>query len=1129
MSTIFISHSSADNALAIELFDWLKSQGYRSVFLDLDPNDGIEAGKRWEKVLYRELVSCSVVLALVTEDWSTSQWCFTEITHARSGGKPILGLTTSRNVQPAILADTQLIDYSLGNRTEAYQRLAEALRRAIDPQGMGHWNSTRPLFPGLLIFDEKDAPIFFGRRRLGRAIYQKLREIQSKPPESERLLLVFGPSGSGKSSVVRAGTLPHIRADRDTWITLGPFRPTEGWPEPLRQSMNVLIGSDERAIVAKLGEIADQLRDESKTPKASILLIIDQLEEALDAQDGIESEFWLALSRLLALNNTPFMAMATLRSDFMGDFQKRSGRHAVRFASFPMEPMSPQDIREVVTGPCRVAGIDIEPSLVDVLVEDIGDEQALPLLSLALNRLWLRYEDKQGDFTVSNYRDSLKGMQGLINREAESILAGNGLQAALVLDAFLNLIRLAREGVFVRHPVDWEELEPEAKKILKPFIDAHLLVSDVVDGEKSEGTESKHIDLAHEILLSGWERLYKCLASIENRDFLLWREELRHKVSRWSQAKRRNIPLTLLEGAELKEAKKWLHSKRLALTKQEAAYIQAGIDANKISRAKLAVAAGVLMTVGVGGWEWTQTDLYQIIKIESTFPEAMRSSIASHEDSEELIQSTFPQLVDFGHADLAIIAADKIDDAVTMADALKNIAQALIEAGQTQQALAVADKIDFAREKADALKDIAQVLVKAGQTQQALAVADKIDDAWRKADALKDIAQVLVKAGQTQQAVQTLARALAVADKIDFAWGKADALKNIAQALIEAGQTQQALTVADKIDDAVTKADALKDIAPVLVKAGQTQQAVQTLARALAVADKIDIAWRKADALKDIAQMLVKAGQTQQAVQTLARALAVADKIDDAETKTDALKDIALALIEAGQTQQALAVADKIDDTETKADALKDIALALIEAGQTQQALAVADKIDDAVAKADALKDIAQVLVKAGQTQQAVQTLARALAVADKIDFAWEKADTLKNIAQALIEAGQTQQALAVADKIDDAEKKVDTLNEMAIALAHKRMIGPASLVLSEAIQIIENYIPAEIEKSKAYGNIATTYARLTQYHTARVTAEKAKFANDTLNGYMDILKYYAIEQNPKLAEKLAKHEEDKS
>ena len=1020
MSTIFISHSSADNALAVGLLDWLKTQGYRSVFLDLDLEEGIEAGERWEKVLYRELVSCSVVLALVTENWLASKWCFAEATHARSGGKTILGLTASRGVQLAILADTQSIDYSPDNRTDAYQRLAEALRRAIDPQGLGRWDPTRPLFPGLRFFDEQDAPIFFGRRRLGRAIYQKLRELQAKPPGSERLLLVFGPSGSGKSSVVRAGTLPHIHANPDAWITLGPFRPTEGWPEPLRQSMDVLAGSDEQAVAARLREIADQLRGEAKAPRATILLIIDQLEEALDAKDSAESAFWLSLSRLLAPGDTPFMAIATLRSDFMGDFQKRSARNAARFGSFPIEPMSPEDLREVIVWPCRVAGIAIEPGLVDALVEDAGDEQALPLLALALNRLWLRYEAKQGGFTVTDYRDGLGGMRGLIDREAESTLAGKGLREAAVLDAFLNLTRQVREGVLARNPANWDALEPEARKSLEPFIGARLLVRYSVEDEKFGAPGAKGaivIDLVHENLLSGWTRFHDWLVRPEIRDFLAWREELRHKVIRWAQAEKRQG--LSLQGPELKEAKKWLNAKRLALTRQEAAYIQAGIDANKISRVKLGVAASVLAAVAGGWWGWTRTDVYQIRAIESAFPETLRFAMSS--DNYGSVDP-FTLLTDLGHTELAITAADKMDNE---------------------------------RQKAFALRDIAGRLAEAGQAQQALAAADKIDDARGKAFALRDIAGRLAEAGQTQQAVQVFKQALAAADKIDDAGWKADTLRDIAQALAKAGQAQQALAAADKIDGARGKAVALRDIAQALAKAGQTQQAVQVF-------------------------------------------------------------------------KHALAAADKIDDAQGKAVILQRIAQALAKAGQTQQALAAADKIDDAGGKALALQGIAQALMEAGQAQQAVQVFKQALAAAAKIDDAQGKAFALQYIAQALVEAGQTQQALAAADKIDDAVGKAGTLQGIAQALADKGMMKQANPVLDKAVRITEN-ISGERWKSQIYGNIAATYAQLTQYHPARVTAERAKLAGDTLNGYMAILKYYAIEQHPELAEKLAKlQKEDK-
>lgn len=1095
VSTIFISHSSADNALATELFDWLKSQRYHSIFLDLDPDEGIEAGERWENVLYRELMSCSVVLALITENWSASKWCFAEATHARSSGKTILGLTVSRDIQPAILTDTQSIDYSPDNRAEAYLRLAVALRRAIDPQGLGRWDPSRPLFPGLLFFDERDAPIFFGRRHLGRAIYQKLRELQAKPPGSERLLLVFGPSGSGKSSVVRAGTLSHIHANPEAWITLGPFRPSEGWPEPLRQNLAVLAGPDEVASSAKIRRIADQLRREANAPKGTILLVIDQFEEALDAKDDTRS-FWLPLSRLLTPDDTPFMALATLRSDFMGDFQNRSAQNALRFASFPIEPMSPEDFREVITGPCRVAGIPIEPGLVDALAGDAGGEQALPLLALALNRLWLRYESKQGGFTVTDYQDGLGGLRGLIDREAEITLAGKGLREASVLNAFLSLTRLVREGILARQPAAWDRLEPEAQKSLEPFIEARLLVLYSAEHEKFGVLDTKNavvVDLVHETLLTGWKRLHDWLEKPENRDFLSWRDELRHKVIRWTKIE--ESKRFLLEGPELKDAKKWLNVKRLALDAQEAAYIQAGIEANKTSKIKFAVVGAVLLALGCGWWGWTRTGIYQIRAIENAFPEIMRS-IADSSGKIPADVDPLIELAGLGRSDLAMLTTEKIYDARTRtfafqriaemlakvaqnqqaaqtferalaeaekiqekswkANAIADIIKAMAKAGQTQQALAVADRIDDDRTKAEALQDIAEALAAAGQTQQALAVADRIDDDHTKAYVLQVIADMLTKADRSQQAAQVLFQVRAAADKIKDPYQKDKRLREIVAALTKVGQTQEALATAEKIDDAETKAEALEEMAETLTETGLFHEA-------LAAAERIGEPVLAAETLIKIADALITVGQNQQAVQILNQSLAASDKIiSDEMRKVYALADITEALAAAGQIQQALATADKIDYkfyVGDKVDVLEDIFAVLKTADHIKQALAAVDRINDDRTKAEALRALAQALAAAGQTQQA-------LALADRIDDDRTKAEALRGIAEALAAAGETQQALAIVDKVGTAEIKAKALQVIAGALTQTGQNEQAVQILIQTLAIADTIDEA---KTKAY------------------------------------------------------------
>ena len=99
MSTIFISHSSKDNAAAAEMTAWLESIGHTSLFLDFDPEAGIQAGSDWEQTLYQKLRQYQAVIALLTEDWLESKWCFAELALARANGKAI-SLSRSKTAKP---------------------------------------------------------------------------------------------------------------------------------------------------------------------------------------------------------------------------------------------------------------------------------------------------------------------------------------------------------------------------------------------------------------------------------------------------------------------------------------------------------------------------------------------------------------------------------------------------------------------------------------------------------------------------------------------------------------------------------------------------------------------------------------------------------------------------------------------------------------------------------------------------------------------------------------------------------------------------------------------------------------------------------------------------------------------
>jgi len=217
----------------------LRAEGHRSVFLDFDPEDGIPAGRDWEQELYRRLRACQAVIVLCSEHSMASHWCFAEITHAKALGKQVFPVKVAPCTIDPVLTSSQILDLT-ADREEAYRRLWAGLRAAgLDPADAFDWDGSRPPYPGLLAFQEEDAGIYFGREGEIHDGLQKLRRLQRFG--DARMLLVLGSSGSGKSSLVRAGLLPRLRRSAEGWIVLDPFRPGE---DPFRE----LAGSLSRAL-----------------------------------------------------------------------------------------------------------------------------------------------------------------------------------------------------------------------------------------------------------------------------------------------------------------------------------------------------------------------------------------------------------------------------------------------------------------------------------------------------------------------------------------------------------------------------------------------------------------------------------------------------------------------------------------------------------------------------------------------------------------------------------------------------------------------------------------------------------------------------------------------------------------
>ena len=554
MSQVFISHSSRDNAIAQEIGARLRSQGHRELFLDFDPEQGIPAGRDWEREIYRQLRSCRAVLVLCSQYSMSSNWCFAEIAFAKSLGKIVFPI----RVQPCwcgqnpctcinqILTSQQIVDLTV-DREIAFQRIWRGLREAgLDPADMFEWDGDRAPYPGLNAFQEKDCAVFFGRDKDIRDGLDALNRLQRLG--AAKALIVLGSSGSGKSSLVRAGLLPRLQRSSDRWIVLPPLRPqgapvrelaiafatafkeagsTRDWKELRHNLQQAVAASPPNAEV--LLDLVTELLVESGKREASILITIDQTEELL-AGDHESKTFLDFLSAALDQPHSRIVAVFTLRSDFLGSFQQTMFAQSLEFADLRVGPMPPDQLIEVIEGPARVAGLELEPALVQSLIRDADTEDSLPLLAFTLRELYER-GGADGRLEIREYRE-LGGLEGSLARVAESVFSENPDSEELETElrtTFLAMVRLNDDGQYSRRPANWNELPTRVHPLLKSFIDARLLVARDVAGERI-------VEVAHEALFRAWDRLKGWLE--ENRADLFRRELLHRAVKDWADTRR---------------------------------------------------------------------------------------------------------------------------------------------------------------------------------------------------------------------------------------------------------------------------------------------------------------------------------------------------------------------------------------------------------------------------------------------------------------------------------------------------------------------------------------------------------------------------------------------------------------
>jgi TIR domain/Protein of unknown function (DUF3040) len=517
MADIFISHSGGDNEVAAAIGERIRrDRPSWSLFYD---KDNIRAGQRWQERLREELTSCRVVLALLSRNWLGSPWCFTEAVTATFRGKDVVGIETEDltgdDLQraPPILHERQRVRLRDGD-DRAWQEILEALDRSgLDPND---WFPIPPNvgpYPGLVAFDEKDAGVFFGRKQ---EITEYLSILDTlRGPDRSQMLVISGGSGSGKSSLLRAGLIPRLRQKSD-WIVISPFEVAR---EPVRNLLDrlgeALAGLGIPAEGLDLGKPPDdstalaQILDETlrrleqQAAGTWVMLPLDQAEVLVTGERPAGDPGTLlldALAQLLGRRTRHVVVAATIRTEFVPRLEAVFAGTEVRLRHAPLSAIG--SLAEVIEKPAERFGIELEPGLSERVVEDVHTADALPLLAYTLKELY----DRGGAdrcLTLDEYQ-SLGGVQGAIAAKLETVLSDpepTADEARALQHAFTRYLIRVDEGAvegerLLRRVVSHASMPQPADRILRRLVDAGLLTT-------KDGT----IELAHERLINDWPKL----------------------------------------------------------------------------------------------------------------------------------------------------------------------------------------------------------------------------------------------------------------------------------------------------------------------------------------------------------------------------------------------------------------------------------------------------------------------------------------------------------------------------------------------------------------------------------------------------------------------------------------------
>jgi DNA-binding SARP family transcriptional activator/WD40 repeat protein/tRNA A-37 threonylcarbamoyl transferase component Bud32 len=434
------------------------------------------------------------------------------------------------------------------------------------------YTPTRNPYKGLAAFSELDAQDFHGRDAATDELVDAIA--------STRLVAAVGPSGVGKSSVVRAGLLPALRsgavAGSAEWLVADC---TPG-SHPFERLASALI----RVASSLPHDLEDLLRagdrglikavDRFLPPDSQLLLIVDQFEElfTLTRDEADRNQFLDLLAASVSDPAAKVRILATIRADFFDRPLRHPGfGELLRGGTVPISTPTDSEMRDIITNPAKGVGVAFESGLVERMISEVhGESGALPLVEFALTEL---FEQRDSDLVTLAAYEASGGVVAALGRRAEEIFSElDDHHRDAARQVFLRLVTPGLDGADTRRRVRRSELDrigvdgDTLDGVLAAFGEPRLLTFD-----HDEVTRGATVEVAHEALIREWPRLEGWID--ENREELVLRGRLAAAVADWEQAGRSDS--YLLAGGRLTQHESWTETTELTLSSAERELLEA--------------------------------------------------------------------------------------------------------------------------------------------------------------------------------------------------------------------------------------------------------------------------------------------------------------------------------------------------------------------------------------------------------------------------------------------------------------------------------------------------------------------------------------------------------------------------